>query len=115
MAVIATTTAPEETESLAQFLGAKHISFQKQTDTGAGELEMTAFFVADGEYERACDAVEEWAALDSEERNRKSGARCPSCSSTNIELKSVDETETLTKIPVIYTCKDCGRVFAPRR
>jgi len=109
------TITPEDKESLAQFLGSKRIPFQTRSQTDPSGLELIEFLVADDDWENACNEVEQWMALAQEQAEKNERNRCPTCSSPHVEAAAVNEAETLTMVDVVYTCKDCGRIFTTNR
>lgn len=105
----------EIAQGLIDFLNAKGIAYSTKKSADEAGLEVAEFLAEDEIFDTACSAVEEWDTKRLADLDEHSYRRCPSCNSPHLESDAVNDEETLTKISVIYHCKDCGRVFAPRR
>ena len=105
---VVATLCPDEAPSLIQFLLSEKIPAVIRKQTEASGLEVTEVVVEESNYDAACDAAERWQAVLIEERERKSGRRCPSCNSWHLNHKMDD------KIGIIFKCRDCQLEFTSR-
>ncbi|MDD4872852.1 MAG: hypothetical protein PHR77_20050 [Kiritimatiellae bacterium] len=115
MKTIATLT-PEYAQLLAAFLVEQGIACETRNTTDENGIDAAEVLVQDDIYESACKATEIWDAEMLAEDERRTSRRCPTCNSPHVEyIKDIDYEKTMTKIMAIYRCKDCNRVFAPKR
>ena len=105
----------DEAGELVDFLKNQRFSYSTKSTTDEGGIDVIEFLVDEQDYESVSSAVDEWQAKMVAKAEEQSYSRCPSCDSHHLEYTSVGSNETLTKLPVIYRCKNCGRIFAPRR
>jgi DNA-directed RNA polymerase subunit RPC12/RpoP len=109
------TLDPTAASDLAEFLKKQGIPHETRAIVEESGIESAEVVVADEDYEKACQAAEQWGEALSAAAEKRRAIRCADCGSPRIEQRRVDEGDSITKIGVVYRCSDCGNVFAPRR
>jgi hypothetical protein len=88
--------------ALLECLGKESIAGELRTTTNESGVEMSEIFVADGQYELACDVAEAWFAEWSTKDLKKHGRCCPKCRSSKLQCVPHDELD------YIWKCQECG-------
>lgn len=105
------TSSADEKGSMEQWLGARGIPFQLRYRTEVSGVDVVDFMIGDGDYDRACAAVDEFEGATAEEYLRTSSLRCPACGSARVRTIVSDQPQTLIKLSEFHLCEDCGNPF----
>ena len=105
----------ETAGTLECLLKSQGFAYSIKNVTDEAGLDVTEFLVEEQDYERITTAVDDWNEKLSAEAEKHASRRCPTCNSPHLRYQPVEEDETSTKIPGVYECEDCGRIFAPSR
>ena len=92
----------DEARQLLEHLQKSAIPAELRPTKQESGLDIMEILVPDDDYERACDAAEEWDRQRVEEIQKKSRLRCPKCGSHHVEVLPND------KAVIAYRCGDCG-------
>lgn len=107
------TLSPETAQILAAFLEKAAIPSETRTIQEETGLEAAEILVAEEDFDRACEAADQWQGELMEAAKERTQRRCPKCHSPNLEhMEDVDYDKSITKISAVYHCQDCGQVIA---
>jgi hypothetical protein len=110
------TLDPERARILGDFLAAQGIAYETHNSTDENGIENTELLVQDDRYDAACAATETWEAEMTARSENMSRRRCPTCNSPHTEFaEDFPYEKSAMGITAAYKCKDCGRIFVPRR
>ena len=91
----------EQAQQLLEHLRKSNFSAELQSANPESGLEIMEILVPDDDFERACEAAEEWDRQRNEKIQKKSGHHCPKCGSYHLEVLP-------NKQVLAYRCRDCG-------
>jgi predicted RNA-binding Zn-ribbon protein involved in translation (DUF1610 family) len=97
----------KEAGKLSERLKTEAIPTEIRTKRQDNGLKFMEIFVADGDYERACDAAEAWQAEQDAEAEQRSQRHCPKCGSGLLNYTWLNNLTPSAK------CKNCGFEFLP--
>ena len=95
--------SPQNIATLAELLKKENIPCESKTASDEIGLETTELLVADADYDRACDIVENWQDAD---YKRKMHRRCPKCG--GVDWEPVQDAHYEKADLAVYRCKACG-------
>lgn len=105
----------ETAASIVDGLKATGIFCETHPKTDENGLDVTELLVDDDHYDKACEMIEAWDSHRVAEAERRAQRRCPFCNSARVTyVDDIDYEKTVTKIPAMYRCGECARVFVPR-
>jgi uncharacterized Zn finger protein len=96
---------PPSAEKLAEWIKSQQIPCEVKVSTVEGGLEAADIMVSDEDFDRACDAAEQWDADRRAEEEKYSIRRCDQCGAKNFETIPHD------KLEFVLRCKDCGNLM----
>lgn len=97
--------SPDVAPNLIEWLKESEIACETKTVVDEGGLEVTDIFVADEDFDRACDVAEKWDAAVQAEAEKKSTRKCNQCGSKQFETVPHDTLE------FVLRCKSCGTLM----
>ncbi|SPE59743.1 hypothetical protein SBV1_3480004 [Verrucomicrobia bacterium] len=97
---------PQDAAEVVKLLDQEHIFCEARIADGGSGLETTELLVRDDEYDRACDAIENWQAAIAAERHQRLTRRCPKCRSQDWE--KVEDAHYANANLTVLRCKACG-------
>jgi hypothetical protein len=74
-------------------------------------LEISEVYVADDQFDRACDVIEGLEAWIAKEQQQARKMTCPSCGAELRRCDDVDFSGSVTGITSVLKCQGCGRLI----
>ncbi len=97
---------PQDAAEVSKVLEQEQIACKSRLTDGGSGLETTELLVRDEDYDKACDAIENWQAAIAAERHKRLTRRCPKCHAQDWE--EVEDPHYANANLMVLRCKTCG-------
>ncbi len=97
---------PQDATEVSKLLGEQHIPCEARVADGGSGLGTTELLVRDEDYDRACDAIENWQEALAAARHKHLTRRCPKCRSQDWE--QVEDRHYANAGLTVLRCRACG-------